>query len=119
MLPDRVSNPGPLTYESGTLPIALRGPAGITVPTVLDTLSCATNCLQRKTTFMTSCLLPWETRSFQKGSILKKIICSYRSKLFSLRLDPNEKSDTSETYRVSVPEVYGMHLRGIHMTLLV
>ena len=22
MLPDRVSNPGPLTYESGTLPIA-------------------------------------------------------------------------------------------------
>ena len=23
MLPDRVSNPGPLTYESGTLPIAV------------------------------------------------------------------------------------------------
>ena len=28
MLPDRVSNPGPLTYESGALRIALRGPAG-------------------------------------------------------------------------------------------
>ena len=27
MLPDRVSNPGPLTYESGALLIALRGPA--------------------------------------------------------------------------------------------
>ena len=27
MLPDRVSNPRPLTYESGALPIALRGPA--------------------------------------------------------------------------------------------
>ena len=27
MLPDRVSNPGPLTYESGALPIAIRGPA--------------------------------------------------------------------------------------------
>ena len=27
MLPDRVSNPVPLTYESGDLPIALRGPA--------------------------------------------------------------------------------------------
>ena len=27
MLPDRASNPGPLTYESGALPIALRGPA--------------------------------------------------------------------------------------------
>ena len=26
MLPDRVSNPGPLTYEWGVLPIALRGP---------------------------------------------------------------------------------------------
>ena len=29
MLPDRVSNPGPLTCESGALPIALRGPANI------------------------------------------------------------------------------------------
>ena len=27
MLPDRVSNPGPLTYESGVLLIAIRGPA--------------------------------------------------------------------------------------------
>ena len=27
MLPDWVSNPRPLTYESGVLPIALRGPA--------------------------------------------------------------------------------------------
>ena len=27
MLPDRVSNPGPLTYESGALATALRGPA--------------------------------------------------------------------------------------------
>ena len=27
MLPDRVSNPGPLTYESGVLMNALRGPA--------------------------------------------------------------------------------------------
>ena len=27
MLPDRVSNPGPLTYESGALTTTLRGPA--------------------------------------------------------------------------------------------
>ena len=27
MLPDRVSNPGPLTYESGALPSALHRPA--------------------------------------------------------------------------------------------
>ena len=44
MLPDRVSNPGPLTYESGALPIALRGPAQfiepipVTVNTVIVTL---------------------------------------------------------------------------------
>ena len=31
MWPDRVSNPGPLTYESGVLPIALRGPAPKTI----------------------------------------------------------------------------------------
>ena len=29
MLPDRVLHPGPLIYESGALPIALRGPAHI------------------------------------------------------------------------------------------
>ena len=29
MWPDRVSNLGPLTYESGALPIAQRGPANI------------------------------------------------------------------------------------------
>ena len=29
MLPDWVSNPGPLTYKSGALPIALCGPANI------------------------------------------------------------------------------------------
>ena len=36
MLPDRVSNPGPLTYESGALSIALRGPAWLegTVKTI-------------------------------------------------------------------------------------
>ena len=36
MLPDRVSNPGPLTYESGALPIALRGPADkVCIPMLL------------------------------------------------------------------------------------
>ena len=29
MLPDWVSNPGPLTYESGAILIALRGPAPV------------------------------------------------------------------------------------------
>ena len=35
MLPDRVSNPGPLTYELGALPIALRGPAILLVKIAL------------------------------------------------------------------------------------
>ena len=37
MLPDRVSNPGPLTYESGALPIALCGPAHL--PMTIDALA--------------------------------------------------------------------------------
>ena len=36
MLPDQVSNPGPLTYESGALPIALCSPAGRPV-IIIDT----------------------------------------------------------------------------------
>ena len=38
MWPDRVSNPRPLTYESGALPTALRGPAqpGATGPLKLN-----------------------------------------------------------------------------------
>ena len=36
MLPDRVSNPGPLTYESGALPIALRDPARDIIYVKLD-----------------------------------------------------------------------------------
>ena len=39
MLPDRVSNPGPLTYESGALPIALRGPAVRSVYTTVQARS--------------------------------------------------------------------------------
>ena len=42
MLPDRVSNPGPLTYESGALPIALRGPGEGTCGVVIYMLLCKT-----------------------------------------------------------------------------
>ena len=37
MFPDRVSNPGPLTYESGVLPIALRGPATLSLSASIRT----------------------------------------------------------------------------------
>ena len=39
MLPDRVSNTGPLTYESGALPIALRGPAPSSMVSMVDSHS--------------------------------------------------------------------------------
>ena len=52
MLPDQVSNPGPLTYESGALPIARRGPASLGTNIMCDILSnygvpfllCLTRC---------------------------------------------------------------------------
>ena len=46
MWPDRVSNPGPLTYESGALPIALRGPGS---PKLLTSIKC-TDFQQKLTT---------------------------------------------------------------------
>ena len=39
MLPDRVSYPGPLTYKSDALPIALRGPATEKVDLITGSLS--------------------------------------------------------------------------------
>ena len=38
MWPDRVSNPGPPTYESGALPIALRGPAAFRLAARVNSL---------------------------------------------------------------------------------
>ena len=35
MLPDRVTNPGPIIYEAGALPVALRGPAAALENSVL------------------------------------------------------------------------------------
>ena len=40
MLPDQVSNPGPLTYESGALPIALHGPAMTILLSVTEKIYC-------------------------------------------------------------------------------
>ena len=65
MLPDRVSNPGTLTYQSDALPTALRGPAHDN-----KTLRIHIKCdfaysfvkffchFARETTTMTSCLPP-------------------------------------------------------------
>ena len=52
MWPDRVSNPGPLTYESGALPIALRGPAIFLVDVDIQ-LTCFTIDSDAKTDYKT------------------------------------------------------------------
>ena len=43
MLPDRVSNPGPMTYESGALSIALCSPAPFCWISVKHSTKCPTN----------------------------------------------------------------------------
>ena len=53
MFPDRVSNPGPLTYESGALPIALRGPA-----------------------FVVCCCLVWGTKARPRARVGRPQTCS-------------------------------------------
>ena len=40
MLPDQVSNPGPLAYESDALPIALRGLARISYKITINVRVC-------------------------------------------------------------------------------
>ena len=96
MWPDRVSNPGPLTYESGALPTALRGPAiarelcklrCMSTPLGLVDVDIFLPFLQGGTTFVASCLLLWRMKLFEKGILLNKRICSNRSKFISLRVD--------------------------------
>ena len=55
MLPNRVSNPGPLTYESGALPIALRGLAALTVN---QFVTCQNSKYKRKLKLAVSLTLP-------------------------------------------------------------
>ena len=58
MWPDRVSNPGPLTYESGALPTALRGPAGMDKKIVLLALSPAAHLRKLNSVYGRSDSLP-------------------------------------------------------------
>ena len=46
MLPDWVSNPGPLTYKSGVLPIAQRGSAWVWTKMTIFSSSHIPICLQ-------------------------------------------------------------------------
>ena len=75
MLPDRVSNPGPLTYESGALPIALRARLVGQGPTVLAVGAWVGGCLD-----IFSLIYPffplspslWETARYRLKYCLKR-----------------------------------------------
>ena len=72
MVPDRVSNPGRLTYESGALLIALRGPALNYVNGV--SFQGKQLCLFLFVSFL------------DRGQLLTERICSYRRKFFLLKV---------------------------------
>ena len=90
MLPDRVSNPGPLTYESGALPIALRGPAALLV----GNQKCAAFCNFSNTqssyscdTFLMHALLPTAFHTcldaFMSDRNMKTLMPTHRYLCFS------------------------------------
>ena len=60
MLPDRVSNPGPLTYESGDLPIVLHGPAVLDVNLQIDSSLTTVIILYIGTLYVLGHLLFWK-----------------------------------------------------------
>ena len=73
MWPDWVSNPGPLTYESGVLPIALRGLARLKV-----FLYICTGQLKMQSSLTVKDLLQEEQILAQRGANS----CSKKSKFF-------------------------------------
>ena len=83
MLPDRVSNPGPLTYESGALPIALRGP----------------------------CKGDQICDSQNRNKLFKGKIYSQRSKFFPLKVYPKAMGEKKELPPLKVyPFTFGVHV---------
>ena len=62
MMPDRESNPGPLTYESGALPIALLNPKH---KAVHGSSFISTGCLKKTWTFFENDITP----SFMEESL--------------------------------------------------
>ena len=75
MWPDRVSNPGPLTYESGALPTALRGPAGMDKNSFV---SAVTGGALEKAKF---CL--WKVRWFTQELRFRKALQSIRQAVYA------------------------------------
>ena len=73
MLPDRLSNPGPLTYESGAIPIALCG----TAQKVIRYISICTHSVRLKLcsvcrTSQTDSLTDFQT--LKKGALVAKLV---------------------------------------------
>ena len=99
MWPDRVSNPGPLTYESGALPTALRGPATVFVTFLLS-------CSPRSKFFPL-------TLSHSERPKLHRVLAVLSA--VGLRVEPISKSDLtkrSEQEFMQVSIIFGKEARG-------
>ena len=77
MLPDRVSNPGPLTYESGALPIALRGPADFILIFDSELYFSIVGCTSRKNNHGTSKAADHLTTLIRLTIDLFHIVCAH------------------------------------------
>ena len=81
MLPDRVSNPGPLTYESGALPIALCGPA------IVQSIVSLTSLLRGQLVKCFTTLLPnrliFFVEKMRKAFALQKLLTFFRQKIWA------------------------------------
>ena len=82
MLPDRVSNPGPLTYESDALPIALRGPARLKniICRLHDIISQGTMCLKVSMIFISCCYgTLFKSQNYSQNTYTITLKCLYPS----------------------------------------
>ena len=84
MLPDRVSNPGPLTYESGALPIALRGPArgNAEVTSLLKFKILTSFLMSRVSCFSPCCLSSWVKQNFSIPLKIEQILSHKSERIF-------------------------------------
>ena len=89
MWPDRVSNPGPLTYETGSLPTALRSPApyqSVILEYLLPLIPCA-GAVSRYFTLTKVIYKQKKLSYFQTGFTVSKVQpCILVSFVFKLSL---------------------------------
>ena len=87
MLPDRVSNPGPLTYESGALPIALRVPATLRQGLILF----SNQGMLSKITWVVCAISSFSGKKTPDEMMPRKLGHPYHLSMVNIRSNVNEK----------------------------